>query len=1006
MPSLTTEKTFETAIVDSLTGKGGWLTGQDADYDRAVALFPRYCLHFLKTSQPKQWAKLATIHGSSVETKLIARLGKELELRGTLDVLRNGITDYGVSFRLAFFKPENNLNPDTLALYAQNQLHVTRQLHYSTANQNSLDLLLSVNGLPVATAELKNQFTGQDVDHAQRQYRENRDPNELLFRGKSRTLVQFAVDPDQVYMTTRLDGPKTRFLPFNKGNGSGAGNPANPDGYKTAYLWEEVWERNSWLDIVGRFLHIQTETIDDKLTGKTHKKEQTIFPRYHQLDVVRKLAADARTSGAGKNYLIQHSAGSGKSNSIAWLAYRLFNLHQTDDVRVFDVVIVVTDRKVLDQQLQSTIYQFEHRTGVVQKIDKDTHQLRDALVSGGGIIITTLQKFPFVLESIDKAVQEGKLVKDASLGKIAARRYALVVDEAHSSQGGEATKKMKEILAAGSLEDAEEQDKSEDGEDGEDFIRKSMIARGQQPNLSFFAFTATPKFKTMQVFGTPGPDGKPLPFHLYSMRQAIEERFILDVLKNYTTYELYFRLSKAIEDDPELNKKRASIAIGRFVSLHPHNIAQKTEVIIEHFRLIASKHIGGRAKAMVVTSSRLHALRYYLAFKRYISDKGYEGIRPLVAFSGKVLDDLFPTGVTEVELNGFSEKALPEKFDTDEYQLLLVANKYQTGFDQPLLHTMYVDKKLNGVLAVQTLSRLNRTRPGKEDTFVLDFANDRDTILQSFQPYYEQTTVDEETDPNLLYDLKGKLDSRQVYWQSEIDSFCTVFFSPGSTAKDQKKLYSYVGPAVDRYKALPEDEADAFKKQLEQWLRLYAFLSQIMPFSDVQLEKLYAFGKYLSLALPRRQAEERLQLNDEVALDYYRLQKIADNESIVLESAGEYGLRGNTETGIKRDKEEKAQLSEIIHVLNDRFSTDFTNADKLFFDQIEQELIDDQTLINQAQNNPIETFRYGFEEMFLEKLIDRMEQNQDIFAKIMGEKDFGDLVKEWMLRKVYKRINE
>ena len=1020
MPYLTSEHTFETAIVDSLTSSGGWTHGYDADYDRALALFPRYCLEFLQTSQPRQWDKLAKIHGASMEAKLTQRLAKELELRGTLDVLRNGVTDYGVLFKLAFFKPENNLNPATLALYAQNQLHVTRQLHYSTANQNSLDLLLSVNGLPVATVELKNQFTQQDAGHAKRQFMHDRNPAELLFRGKSRTLVHFAVDADDVYMTTRLDGAKTRFLPFNKGNNKGAGNPANPTGYKTTYLWEEVWQRDSWLDIVGRFLHVQTETIDDKLTGKTHKKERIIFPRYHQLDVVRKLAHDARTAGTGNNYLIQHSAGSGKSNSIAWLAYRLFTLHNTADGRVFDAVIVITDRKVLDQQLQSNIYQFEQRSGVVQKIDKDTAQLRDALVSGSGIIITTLQKFPFVLESIDRAVQEGKLAKEASLARIGSRRYALIVDEAHSSQGGEATKKMKGILAvptlaaptltagtlaAPTLAEAEAQDTDDETDDGEDLVRKSMEARGRQANLSFFAFTATPKYKTVQVFGTPGPDGTPAPFHLYSMRQAIEENFILDVLKSYTTYELYFRLSKAIEADPELNKKKAALAIGRFVSLHPHNIAQKTEVIIEHFRQIVSKKIGGKAKAMVVTGSRLHALRYYLAFKQYIREKGYQDIRPLVAFSGKVIDDLYPTGVTEVELNGFSEKALPKQFESEEYQLLLVANKYQTGFDQPLLHTMYVDKKLNGVLAVQTLSRLNRTHPGKEDTFVLDFANDRETIIASFQPYYEQTTVDEETDPNLLYDLKNKLASRQVYWQSEINSFSAVFFASVNTTKDQGKLYGYVGPAVDRFRALTPEEQDEFKKQLDQWLRLYAFLAQIMPFGDVELEKFYAFGKYLHLKLPRQEMGDRLQLNDEVALDYYRLQKIADNESMVLESGEAYGLRGNAETGMTRDKEEKAHLSEIIHVLNDRFSTDFTDGDKLFFDQIEQELVSDETLIYQAQNNPVETFRYGFDELFIEKFIDRMEQNQDIFARVMGDKEFGDLVKEWMLNKVYKRIN-
>jgi len=1003
--SITTEKTFEIAIVESLTTAGGWLAGSDQEYDKLLALFPAYVLAFLQDTQPKSWEKLAKTHGNAVETKVLQRLTKELELRGTLDVLRNGFTDYGVALRMSYPKPESSLNPETIALYEKNRLHVTRQLHYSTANTNSLDLLLSINGLAVTTAELKNQFTGQGAQEAKRQYRQDRDPKELLFQGKSRTLVHFAVDSDEVYMTTKLEGTKTRFLPFNLGNSNAAGNPPNPAGYKTAYLWESVWQRDSWLDIMSRFLHIQTETTEDKSTGRTYKRERIVFPRYHQLDVVRKLAAHARTEGAGNNYLIQHSAGSGKSNSIAWLAYRLFSLHNLVNERVFDTIIVITDRKVLDQQLQNTIYQFEHRTGVVQKIDKDTNQLRDALITGSGIVITTLQKFPFILDSLDRAAKDEKLNKADSLTKIASRRYALIVDEAHSSQGGEASRKMKEVLAASSLEEASRHDENSQGEDNEDFIRRSMETRGRQPNLSFFAFTATPKPKTLDVFGTVDASGKPRPFHLYSMRQAIEEGFIMDVLANYTTYEIYFKLSKAIEDDPELNKKKASIAIGRFVSLHPHNITQKTEIIIEHFRQVVSKKIGGKAKAMVVTGSRLHALRYYLAFRKYIAQKEYSDIKALVAFSGKVIDDLFPDGVTESQLNGFGEKELPEKFGSEEYQLLLVANKYQTGFDQPLLHTMYVDKKLNGVLAVQTLSRLNRTHTGKEDTFILDFANDRETILNSFQPYYELTTVADSTDPNLLYDLKSKLDGRLVYWQSEIDGFCHVFFDPASTSRDQGRLYAFVTPAVDRYSALTEDEQDEFKRILTQWLRLYAFLSQIIPFQDMALEKLFVYGKYLSLKLPRQDMSERLKLNDEVALEYYRIQKIADNESIVLEANGEYGLQGNSETGMKRDKEEKAPLSSIINVLNDRFGADFTEADKLFFDQIEQELMEDQKLVHQAQNNTIDNFRYGFHEAFIDKLIDRMEQNQEISSRILNDKQFGGTVIDLILEKIYKRIN-
>jgi type I restriction enzyme R subunit len=1003
--SLTTEKTFETAIVEHLTTVGGWQMGQDSAYDKPLAFFPAYVLAFLRETQPKPWEKLAKTHGAAVETKVLQRLGKELDLRGTLDVLRNGFTDYGVTFRMLYSQPESRLNPDTLTLYAQNRLHITRQLHYSTANANSLDLLLSVNGLPIATAELKNHFTGQNADHARRQFMQDRNPKELLFQGKSRTLVHFAVDSDEVYMTTKLEGDQTRFLPFNRGNHHAAGNPANPTGYKTAYLWEAIWQRDSWLDILSRFLHIQVDVIEDKATGKTHKRERIVFPRYHQLDAVRKLAVDARLSGAGKSYLIQHSAGSGKSNSIAWLAYRLFSLHNATNARVFDTVIVITDRRVLDQQLQNTIYQFEHRTGVVQKIDKDTHQLRDALISGSGIVITTLQKFPFVLESIDRAVQDEKLDKTGTLARIASRHYALIVDEAHSSQGGEASRKLKEVLAATSLEEAEKEEGSAEEEDGEDLIRRAMETRGRQSNLSFFAFTATPKPKTLEVFGTPDATGKPLPFHLYSMRQAIEEGFILDVLANYTTYELYFKLSKAIEDDPELNKKKASIAIGRFVSLHPHNIAQKTEVMIEHFRQVVSKQIGGQAKAMVVTSSRLHALRYYLAFQKYIQEHGYSDIKALVAFSGKVIDAVFPEGVTEPQLNGFGEKELPEKFASEDYQLLLVANKYQTGFDQPLLHTMYVDKKLNGVLAVQTLSRLNRTSPGKESTFVLDFTNDRQTILESFQPYYELTTIEESTDPNLLYDLKRKLDGRQVCWQSEIDGFCRLFFDPSSKAKDQGRLHAFVTPAVDRYRDQTEEEQDEFKRNLTQWIHLYAFLSQIIPFQDVALEKFFAYGKYLSLKLPKQELSERLKLNDEVALEYYRLQKIADNEPIVMEAMGEYGLRGPTETGMKRDKEEKAPLSDIISVLNDRFGMNFTEADKLLFDQLIQECVEDEKLVFQAKNNTRANFRYGFYDVFIEKVIDRMEQNQEISTRILNDKQFGGTVIDLILEKVYQRIH-
>ena len=1006
--NITSENTFETAIIESLLQTGGYTEGNAGDFSPELGMFKNDVLHFLRESQPRQWDKLAAIHGDDVENRLIQRLYKELDLRGALDVIRTGIVDYGVRFKMAFFKPESGLNPDTLVLYEQNRLKVIRQVYYSKKNTNSVDLILSLNGLPVATLELKNRFTGQNTAHAKRQYAVTRDNKELLFAFKKRALVHFAVDDEEVYMTTRIDGNHTYWLPFNKGDNFGAGNPPNPAGYRSDYLWRDTLAKDSWLEIIGRFLHLQVEEFD--FEGRTHKKEKLIFPRFHQLDAVRKITAYAENSGAGHNYLVQHSAGSGKSNSIAWLAYRLSGLHDAQDQRIFDSVIVVTDRRVLDSQLQNTIYQFEHKSGVVQRIDKDSQQLADAISGGTHIIITTLQKFPFVIDKV---------------GELENRKYAVIIDEAHSSQGGEASNKMKAVLTGGdkpgnigdAAPEVSEPYPEYDNDDGEVvdaqelvnyYVERSAAARGRQSNLSFFAFTATPKYKTLAVFGYQDADGKPQPFHLYSMRQAIEEGFILDVLQNYTTYQLYFKLSKAIEEDPKINKKKAAQAIGRFVSLHPHNLAQKTEIIIEHFRQVVAGKIGGRAKAMLVTCSRLHAKRYFEEFNRYIKAKGYEqAIKILVAFSGKVVDDNFPEGVTEPQLTGFGEKELPRVFAEDDYKILIVADKYQTGFDQPLLHTLYVDKALSGVKAVQTLSRLNRTAPGKEDTFVLDFVNDRQTILDSFQPYYEITTVTEEPEPNHLYDLKARLDEQQIYLASEVDALARVYFNPTTqmTARTQSQLYSFIDPAVDRYKALKsEDEKDEFKKSLRTWTNLYAFLAQIMPFREPEFEKFYAYAKLLLTKLPKRDLAESMKLTDEVALEYFRLQKIKEGALDLI--TGEEGvLDGLTEAGIKRATEEKAALSEIIDVLNDRFGTEFEEADRLFFEQIEAELMGDAKLQTQAKVNKLDTFKYAFEEMFIDKLIERMDQNQEIFEKILEDQSFGSLVKELMMKKVYERMN-
>ncbi len=987
-----TESTFESSIEESLLQHGGYLKGNPEAIDRASAIDQNVLFSFLQSSQPQKWEKISNIHGSLAEQKVLHRLLKELDNRGSLDVLRHGFTDYGVKFDMAYFKPETSLNQETEKLYAQNKLIIYRQVHYDPSNENSLDMVIGLNGIPIATFELKNPMTGQTTEDAVKQYMFDRNPKTPLLQFKKRALVHFAVDPNTVQMTTKLKGKNTRFLPFNLGSQNGAGNPPNPDGYKTAYLWEQILAKDSFLDIIGRYLHLETEEV--KTGDKITLKEAMIFPRFHQLDVVRKTIADCRKEGTGKSYLVQHSAGSGKSNSIAWLAYRLASLHNDANDKVFDSVIVVTDRRVLDQQLQNTIYQFEHKEGVVQKIDKHSGQLAESLEKGTSIIITTLQKFPFVLDKI---------------GNLKAKKYAVIIDEVHSSQGGETSKKMKEVLSAASLEQAASMEETDEEYDAEDEIRESMMARGKQENLSFFGFTATPKAKTLEVFGETGTDGKPRPFHLYSMKQAIEEGFIMDVLAHYTTYKSYFRLSKAIEDDPEVDKSKASKAIARFLSLHPHNLAQKTEVIIEHFRQVVSKRIGGLAKAMVVTGSRLHAVRYYHEFNKYISEKGYQNIKALVAFSGVVKDPNLPgSEYTEAGLNGFSEKQLTKQFKKPEYQILLVAEKYQTGFDQPLLHTMYVDKKLSGVKAVQTLSRLNRMHPGKEETFILDFTNDEEDIYNSFQPYYELTTIEEPSDPNHLFDLKTKIEAAQVIWVSEVDSFCKLYFKSKEKIgyKDQGKLYSYITPAVDRYNALqPEEAMEDFKHSMISFIRFYSFLSQIMPFQDVALEKLYAYGRYLLKLLPKRETD-RFRLDDEVALEYYRLQKINEDHQISLEDIEEVGIQGVQDSGMRTTEEEKATISEIIELLNERFGTEFTEANKLFIDQVEEDLVAQEDLSDHAKNNTLENFKFPFEETFVSVLIDRMDMNQEIFSMIMDNKEFGTRVKDYMVKQVYERLRE
>jgi len=996
MPADHKEIAFEAAIEESLLTHGGFLKGDSEAFDRELALDRGELFAFLRGSQPKRWAKLEGLLGPQTQSTVLDNLLGALAARGSLDVLRHGFKCYGKQLHLAYFAPAHGMNPETQALYEANRLTVTRQVKYSPASESSIDLVLSLNGLPVVTAELKNPMSGQTWHDAVWQYKTNRDPGEMIFRFKLRALVHFAVDPDEVHMTTKLNLKGTRFLPFNRGNGTAAGNPVNPDGYKTAYLWEQVWARDSLMDILARFLHLQAD--DKKLGAKTVKRETMIFPRYHQLDCVRKAEADARGQGAGRNYLIQHSAGSGKSNSIAWLAHRLASLHSGDDVKIFDSVVVVTDRRVLDKQLQDTIYQFEHKQGVVERIDENSAQLAEALEAGVPIVITTLQKFPFVTEKI---------------GELPKRRYAVIVDEAHSSQSGESAKKMKDVLAGAQVaEQAAEEAAGDSLHDYEEEVIKAMAARGQQQNLSFFGFTATPKYKTLEVFGRPGPDAKPVPFHLYSMRQAIEEGFILDVLANYTTYKTYYRLIKAIEDDPEVEKKQAAKALARYMSLHPYNVAQKTEVMVEHFRTHTRHKIGKRAKAMVVTSSRLHAVRYKQAFDAYLADHGYTDIKTLVAFSGEVIDpDVAGLSYTEVGMNeGIKEKQLPDKFAGDDYQVLLVAEKYQTGFDQPLLHTMYVDKRLSGVQAVQTLSRLNRTAPGKEDTFVLDFINDAEEIHRSFQPYYEVTEVGERAEPDQLYALQAELNAAQIYYLEEVEGFCGVFFRPTSTQTpgDHAKMNAWLDKAAQRFAERSKtdhgaEECEEFRGRLVAFRNLYAFLSQVIPYGDSDLEKLYSYVRFLIPKLPRRTGGPQYRFDDEVSLKYYRLQKISEGQ-IELQPDQPEPLDGPTEVGTAVVSEEKVELSTLIEIINERFGTAFTEADELFFSQIREEAVADEQLQQAATANPLEAFKLVFDKQLESLFIDRMDQNEAITAKFLDNPEFRGAVSRYLMKQVYEQI--
>jgi type I restriction enzyme R subunit len=951
---------------------GGYHRRRPEDYDRTLCLVPRDVLDFVLATQPRTWERLKQHHGSEVKERFLRRLAAEIERRGALEVLRQGIKDSGCAFTLAYFRPASGLNEEIQRLYAANLFAVVRQLRYSTKTGDSLDLVLFLNGIPIFTAELKNPLTGQTVEDATRQYMRDRDPREPLL-GYGRCLAHFAVDPDLVYVTTHLAGPKTRFLPFNQGRFGGAGNPPVPPtrtGYATGYLWERAWVRDSVLDLIRQFIH---EVEEENERGRRTGQRFLIFPRYHQLDAVRRLVADARSQGAGRPYLVQHSAGSGKSFTIAWLAHQLSILHDAGDRRVFDSIVVVTDRRVLDRQLQRTVRQFEQTLGVVENIDTTSRQLQEALEAGKTIIVTTLQKFPVIVDQI---------------GELPGKRFAVIVDEAHSSQSGESSRSLKTVLASRSLEEAEaEEGQAETPEEElEDRVLQVVQRRGRLPNVSFFAFTATPKPRTLELFGTSRGDGKFEAFSLYSMRQAIEEGFILDVLQHYTTYKAYWRLLKTIADDPRYDRQKAEYLLKAFVELHPHALGEKVRIMVEHFADRTQHAIRGRAKAMIVTRSRLHAVRYKLALDAYLQERSYPW-KALVAFSGTVRDG--GADYTEPNMNGFPEAQTAKMFERPEYRFLVVAEKFQTGFDQPLLHTMYVDKKLGGVNAVQTLSRLNRTHPDKSETLVLDFANEAEEIQKAFEPYYETTLLSEATDPNLLYEIQTRLRDFGVFVEADVEAFARVYFDPKAT---QDRVYAVVEPVRARAVALPDAERADFRGQLTDYARLYAFLAQVLTFVDPDLEKLYQFARHLRRLLRADRAELPREVQQNIDMESYRIQQTSSGRIALERHAGQLEPQ-RTKGRHDLPSEEIEPLSRIVADLNERFGLNLGPEHRLTLSQMMAKLDRDPALDASARVNTRENVRLTFDQKVEDVIQEIVDSNFDLYKRITDDRAFGEVVK-------------
>lgn len=972
------ERKLEEAIEMHLAKTNGFVGRSPLQFDRELCLDRELLFRFIKTTQPVAWERLIEQHGDEVEERFIKRLVQEWENylsngAGTVDLLRKGVTDHGVKFSLAFFKPETGFNEEAQAQYSGNIFSVTRQVKYSKKNENSIDTVLFLNGLPVFTVEIKNQLSGQSYRSAITQYKQDRDPVEPLLRWK-RCLAHFAVDTDEVWLTTRLDRHKTRFLPFNLGNEGGAGNPVNQDGFRTEYLWKQVWTRNSLLEIIGRFIQLQAEEREDD-RGRKIKSESLVFPRYHQLDAVRRLVTDARANGAGKNYLIQHSAGSGKSNTIAWTAHRLSELHDTTDRPVFDGVVIITDRRVLDKQLRDTVKQFELTSGVVKKVENGGRELKKALEDGAKIITTTLQKFPVIVDSIDR---------------LSGKRFAVIIDEAHSSQGGEGVTALRRTLRdeALQLEEAEKQAKEEakKNKDIEDRIIEEMESRrAKVANISFFAFTATPKAKTLETFGWRDPiDKQNKPFHLYSMKQAIEEGFILDVLKNYTTYKSYFALLKKISNDPEYDKKAAERLMITYVEKHEHTVNKKVEAIVRHFDETIVNQINGQSKAMIVTRSRLHAVYFKRALDTYLHEHNYR-FKSLVAFSGKVKDGELE--YTEAQMNGVPETNTAQEFKKPEYKFLVVAEKFQTGFDQPLLTAMYVDKKLSGVAAVQTLSRLNRTHAEKDEVFVLDFVNEADDIKESFQPYYTTTVLSETTDPNVLHDLERDLYAFRLFGLEEVEDFAKLYYGGANPAT----LNSALDKIVSRFKEHLPEEREEIRSKLADYNRKYAFISQIIRFTDTRLEKLYAFARLLLKKLPYDPIKLPQELVENIDIESYKLVKKSSGTIFLENEIGELSGIGAGHGGVG-DNKEMAYLSAIIKEVNDRFGTEFSQEDKLILSRMGEELSNDADLRGAILSNTVDQAKIKFDAAFEDALVKALNSHFKLYEKLDKSRELKDFV--------------